>query len=344
MVVDHMPRAAAFPSIDTVFLHVTKACNLRCDYCYFSASRPLPDELTTEDFSRLWPDIVAIAPKKVVFTGGEPLLRPDIFDLLEGLRRHDSEHRVQRCLNSNGHHLTQAVARRLVGLADEVRVSVDALERRNDAVRGDGNFAAAIRALDTLYALGFEPKVLVTVSTHTMPDLEELIYFLTTRKLTRITINSLRTIGRAAGRCDWQADPEHVEQAVARAWRRCFPDRPSPHERVTVSTARNCGVGSFLNIMPDGDVFPCHVLTGREFCCGNVRRETLTDICAPAALLGRLAALDFATLGVLERGESATTGVTGCMGDLYNKHDPVWRDALGLLQIATPRRRTATLR
>ena len=135
-------------SLRNVFLHVTKACNLRCEYCYFSASRPMPDEMTAEEFDRLWPDMVAISPQKVVFTGGEPLLRPDILDLLRGLRDADPDHLVLRCLNTNGHLVTKELARELVGLADEVRVSLDALPRRNDALRGEGNFDAAMRALD----------------------------------------------------------------------------------------------------------------------------------------------------------------------------------------------------
>src|SRR5689334_16030831 len=89
-----------------VFLHVTKACNLHCTYCYFSAKKPLPDEMTTEDFARLWPEMVKVRPQKVIFTGGEPLLRPDILDLLRGLRDADPEHRILRCLNSNGHLVT----------------------------------------------------------------------------------------------------------------------------------------------------------------------------------------------------------------------------------------------
>lgn len=122
-------------SLRNVFLHVTKACNLRCEYCYFSASRPLPDEMTTEELTRLWPDMVALRPEKVVFTGGEPLLRPDILDLLRGLRDSDPQHHVLRCLNTNGHLVTKELARQLVGLADEVRVSLDALPARNDALR-----------------------------------------------------------------------------------------------------------------------------------------------------------------------------------------------------------------
>lgn len=73
-------EAPAFPWIETeaareetvalrnVFLHVTKACNLRCDYCYFSASRPLPGEMTAAERGRLWPQLVTVGPQKVVFT------------------------------------------------------------------------------------------------------------------------------------------------------------------------------------------------------------------------------------------------------------------------------------
>ena len=91
-----------------IFLHVTKQCNLRCSYCYFSASRPLPDEMTPEEFVALWPEVAAICPQKIVFTGGEPLLRPDILLLLRGLADHDP--RIVRCLNTNGHFVTPEVA------------------------------------------------------------------------------------------------------------------------------------------------------------------------------------------------------------------------------------------
>jgi MoaA/NifB/PqqE/SkfB family radical SAM enzyme len=54
------PEAAAGETVAlrNVFLHVTKACNLRCDYCYFSASRPLPGEMTAAELGPLWPELV----------------------------------------------------------------------------------------------------------------------------------------------------------------------------------------------------------------------------------------------------------------------------------------------
>jgi MoaA/NifB/PqqE/SkfB family radical SAM enzyme len=162
-------------ALKNVFLHVTKACNLRCAYCYFSASQPLPDEMTTAEFDRLWPEMVALRPEKVVFTGGEPLLRADILELLGGLRAADAEHHVLRCLNTNGHLVTPELARALAGLADEAPVSVDALSSRNDALRGAGNFEQAMRALECFYSVGFEPKALVTITATSLPDLEELL-------------------------------------------------------------------------------------------------------------------------------------------------------------------------
>jgi MoaA/NifB/PqqE/SkfB family radical SAM enzyme len=313
-----------------VFLHVTKACNLYCSYCYFSASKPLPDEMTTDDLARLWPELAALRPQKVVFTGGEPLLRPDILDLLRGLREADPHHHVLRCLNSNGHLVTPELARELVGLADEVRVSIDALPERNDALRGAGNFEAAMRALETYYAVGFEPKALVTVTAASLPDLTELLCLLIEKKITRININGFRPIGRGKGHREWAVNPADIQAAVRRAWKRCYPDKPLPSEPPEMAACSNCGVGSFLNIMPNGDVFPCHVLTQREFRCGNVREQSLLEICRRSGLLGQLKVLDFSELARQDEHLLPLAQANVCMGNVYPKTKslPIWRDNL----------------
>lgn len=327
-------------TLRNVFLHVTKACNLRCGYCYFSASRPLPDEMTTMDFACLWPELVALRPQKVIFTGGEPLLRPDILDLLRGLRDADPAHQVLRCLNSNGHFVTPELAGQLVGLADEVRVSLDAMRNRNDMLRGAGNFDAVVQALEYYYAVGFEPKVLVTVTSASLPDLEELLCFLIDKKISRINLNGFRPIGRGKGHREWQADPEEVQRAVRRAWVRCYPDQQPPTEPVESGLCTNCGVGSFLNIMPNGDVFPCHVLIDPEFRCGNVRTQSLMEICQRAGLLGHLQALNFHDLVHQDARLALLTQPRTCMGKIYatTKALPVWRENLPLIPL-TPTER-----
>jgi MoaA/NifB/PqqE/SkfB family radical SAM enzyme len=329
---ERAPAPAGTVALRNVYLHVTKACNLRCAYCYFTASKPLPGEMTAAELGHLWPELVAVRPQKVVFTGGEPLLREDILDLLAGLRDADPGHHVRRCLNSNGHLVTAAVANALVGLADEVRVSIDALADRNDAHRGAGNFAAALAALDCYYAAGFEPKALVTVTATTLPDLEDLLCLLAQHKITRVNLNLFRPIGRGRNRRSWMVAPEQVHTAVRRAWERSFPDRPVPPDPPRPGACANCGVGSFLNIMPNGDVFPCHVLTQREFRCGNLREEGLAEICRRGGLLGRLQALDFRDLARTEKRLAELTRPGACMGSVYatTKELPVLNDNLPL--------------
>lgn len=238
-------------SCRTCFLHITKACNLRCRHCYFAAGTTLPNELSTEEIARLWPAMVTLRPGKVVFTGGEPLLRLDTLDLLRGLRDADADHVIKRCLNTNGSLVTPELAKQLVGLADEVRISVDALRDRHDSLRGDGSFDAAMRALDCLYNVGFEPIAVITVSRNGLCDLEELICQLIARNIRRIKLNALRTIGRGSTRKESRVDDDAVRATMLRAWRRCFPDQPSPTEPYTSAGPSNCGIGSFLNIVPN---------------------------------------------------------------------------------------------
>ncbi len=329
---DEEPSPTRTIALRNIFLHVTKACNLFCSYCYFSAHKPLPDEMTTEEFTAVWPALVAVRPQKVIFTGGEPLLRPDILDLLRGLRDADPDHQVLRCLNSNGHLVTPQFACAVVGLADEVRVSLDAFHGRNDAMRGQGNFEAAVRALDYYYAVGFEPKVLVTVTSQSLPDLEEFLCFLIRRKITRINLNPFRLIGRGRGYWQWRANPVEVQAAVRRAWQRCYPNQPMPPEPPETTMQHHCGVGYFLNIMPNGDVFPCHVLTDREFRSGNVREQSLLEICQHKGLLGKLADLDFADLAQQDEEVAALTHPNTCMGAIYaqTRSRSIWASVLPL--------------
>ncbi|MEZ5941763.1 MAG: radical SAM protein [Planctomycetaceae bacterium] len=321
-------------SLRNVFLHVTKACNLNCAYCYFSARRPMADEMTTEQFAALWPQLVALNPDKVVFTGGEPLVRGDLFELLEGLKLADAMHRIKRCVNTNGHLVTPEVATRLVGLADEVRVSLDGIGPTNDALRGSGNFDAAMRALNYLLEVGFEPKVLMTITAHNVNGLEELICYLFRNNFTRLSFNNFRPIGRGENQWEWRANPESIRQALKRAWHRCYPHRAVPEQVTEQDQKCHCGVGTMLNILPNGDVFPCHVLTHDEFRCGNVREKNLLEICRASGMLGDLANLDFKQLARTDSELSDLARPGECLGNVYARtsESTVWLESLPILQ------------
>jgi MoaA/NifB/PqqE/SkfB family radical SAM enzyme len=316
-------------------LHVTKACNLRCKYCYFSASQPLPAEMTRAELARVWPDVVALAPEKVVFTGGEPLTRPDIVDLLADLQTEDVDHTVLRCLNTNGHLVTPAFAERLVGLVDEVRVSLDGMQAANDAQRGAGNFVAAVKALEAFYAVGFEPKVLVTVTSASLPHLAELLSFLYRNRFTRVNVNLFRAIGRGTNHPEWTVGSAEVAAIVRHVWNSEFPGQQLQSDPDVEAEQRHCGVGHFLNVLPNGDVFPCHVLTHPEFRCGNLRSERLLDICRRSALLTALSSSDFREIAGRHHSLAAIAHAGTCLGDIYNstRGKPSWKRFLPLRDV-----------
>lgn len=305
--------------IRSIFLHVTKACNLRCSYCYFSAAKPLPDEIQAIDYQRLWRDVVELRPKKLIFTGGEPLLRADIIELLSDFRAVNASHLVRCCLNTNGLLITKALAVELVGLVDEVRVSLDGLRDRNDACRGKGSFDAAVAAIEALVEVGFSPKVLITVTSTGLPDLEELLLRLVGMGVTRININDFRPIGRGARRRELSVERSAIHATLSRIVEQGLLPVPVREAICKSGPQLTCGVGRFVNIMPDGRVFPCHVLTQDEFCCGNIRARSLRDICGHGGPLGGLRRLDFRQLAAQEADLGELTRPGTCMGNVYSK-------------------------
>lgn len=293
-----------------VFVHLTRACDLRCSYCYFSAAEPMEGELRREEWAAVWPQLVAVGPRKVVLTGGEPMLRPDLPGILADLRAADPGHRVLRCLNTNGGRMDRTIARSLVGLVDEVRVSLDGLPEWNDPLRGEGTAARALGALELLWNEGFEPIVLVTVTRRSLPGLEALLELLVERRFTRIHVNAARPLGRARGE-----DPDEalLDAALARVGARLLPGASDPVCR-DPEVQRHCGVGHYLNVLPTGEVYPCHSLVERGFSCGNLREQGFAEVCAR---LAPLTALDFTELAREDPRLAALLRPRACMGVVH---------------------------
>ena len=307
--------------IETVFLHVTKACNLRCRYCYFSADVATPDQMSRADYTDLWPSVVLLRPRKVVFTGGEPFLRGDLLDLMSDLRRADDEHRVMRCANTNGVLMTKAIAHQMVGVVDEVRVSIDGLGEMHDRHRGTGSFDAAVEALAILQEAGFEPKVLVTVTRDTLAGLPALIDWLASRGLTRVRFNPVRLTGRAASNPALAVSP--AELAAVLTTNHVGDSHPLP---------TSCGAGHFINVMPNGDVFPCHVLTEPAFRVGNVRDGRLEVMAGADGTLDRLRRVNLRELAAGSPELRARLAGSACLGVL-SSHPALQRE-LSVLPVA----------
>ena len=150
---------------------LTYACNLACVHCLSSSGRRDPAELSPAEARGVVDELAAMKVFYVNIGGGEPMLRPDFFDLVG----YAVDQKVGVKFSTNGTRMTAAKARRLAAMDYvDVQVSIDgALASTNDAVRGDGSFAAARSAMDHLAAADFgQFKISVVVTRENATQLD----------------------------------------------------------------------------------------------------------------------------------------------------------------------------
>src|SRR5689334_24920635 len=132
---------------------LTYACNLACVHCLSSSGRRDPRELTTDECKAVINELQQMQVFYVNIGGGEPTVRKDFWELLD----YATAHHVGVKFSTNGSRITPEVAERLAG-SDyvDVQISLDgATAAVNDAVRGVGSYATALRAMEELAGAGF---------------------------------------------------------------------------------------------------------------------------------------------------------------------------------------------
>ena len=152
--VDHFESGLDAPICLT--WELTYACNLACVHCLSSSGRRDPRELTTSECRALIDELQRMQVFYVNIGGGEPTVRSDFWELVD----YATAHQVGVKFSTNGSRITSDLAERLAA-SDyvDVQVSIDgATARVNDAVRGEGSYATALRAMERL-ARGRLPRL-----------------------------------------------------------------------------------------------------------------------------------------------------------------------------------------
>jgi radical SAM protein with 4Fe4S-binding SPASM domain len=170
-------------------------CNMRCPHCYASAiAKPSPSDLTPVEGLKLLDDLAVIGVRVVIFSGGEPLMRPDIFDLL----RHARSLGIAPQLSTNGSLIDAAMADRLAqtGVA-YVGISIDGLPEFNDAYRGlEGGYEAAIAGLRNARDAGMKTGLRMTLTQRNRDQLSDMLELAAETRLDRFYLSHLVYSGR----------------------------------------------------------------------------------------------------------------------------------------------------
>lgn len=132
-----------------VYFSLTSRCNLRCETCDVArvSSRP-EDELSTSEVKEIILQIKGLGIKHIIFSGGEPFLREDLLEILEFALSEEIENVA---LVTNGILLNEQIIEKLIKIKlTHITVSLDGIEKTNDAVRGRGVFKKIVDNLDKL--------------------------------------------------------------------------------------------------------------------------------------------------------------------------------------------------
>lgn len=190
------PQSAAARKPIVVW-NITRRCNLRCAHCYSdSTSHHYPGELTLPQFRSVIDDLAAFAVPAVLLSGGEPLIHPQFFEIAGYAR----EQGLKLTLSTNGTLIDaeKAAGLKALGFA-YVGISLDGIGENHDRFRGRvGAFDKTVAAFHHLRDVGQKSGLRLTLTRHTVDDLERILDFIEESKIQRVCFYHLVYSGRGA--------------------------------------------------------------------------------------------------------------------------------------------------
>jgi 12,18-didecarboxysiroheme deacetylase len=236
-----------------VVWNVTQACNLKCIHCYAKADeRSHVRELSHEEGLALLDDLAAFGVPVVLFSGGEPLVRPDLLDLA----RYAVDKGMRAVISTNGTLIDRDMARDLrdVGLS-YVGVSLDGMEEVHDRFRGrTGAFRNALRGIRACKALGIKVGLRFTVNRMNASEIPRIFDLLEAEDIPRVCFYHLVYSGRGSDLVEQDLGHEETRRAVDLIMDRTrdLHARGLPKEVLTVDNHAD-GPYVFLRMLREGN-------------------------------------------------------------------------------------------
>ena len=277
-----------------LFWNVTYTCNFRCAVCFSSSGCKTPDELTTDEAKDLVRNAHAAGVEDVVISGGEPLCREDLIEILALMGQLGITARIA----SNGSLLTEAVIRRLrrETLTKSFQVSLDTLdpdiyERVHKAPAA--MLETALRALRCIKAEGFHTTISVRLVPETLEGIPALLDLASREGWGTVTIHCPVHSGRMEGAWPLETDlvallepvfdyfmrlPEHWIVETNIPWARYHKTIRALSKRIRVVHAGCRAARTRLAIDASGWITPCICVRQPEFRMGNVREDNLETV------------------------------------------------------------------
>lgn len=258
---------------------VTESCNLRCKYCYIRAGEGDAPPVSTQHICQMIDLLNTTGIKKLIIGGGEPLVRADIFDILD-----NATARMPTHLLTNGTLLTEKTAQKLALLGiDGVSISLDSpTSKIHDELR-DGSFNAVLNGIKRGVKAGLDVDIGVCITAKNVGSALDLIRFAEDLGVTSITFEGLNPVGRGKDCANLALPAEQTDAFLQRIAEISHDITPNvkiimfyPQWVRWSSGGTGCEVGkSFFGLRPNGDLLPC---TNVPITLGNILEDDFSDI------------------------------------------------------------------
>lgn len=272
---------ASVPQIRSIYYAVTGRCNLSCEFCTMNSG---PHVSTENDFTlqeiqeNLIPKLQKLNPRKVIITGGEPLVREDADEIIRSFSRVFG--REKMILQSNGLLLTCDRLARIAGDIGGLEVSIENIFEDKHLLRHMEKVFDCAGQLGIPMSFSF---VVDSVSRKYLYDGIDFCHRYGASLITRV----VALVGRAIenNRADEILEEKNtlqVQRDIVRYLikKRYFEENLTACYNGTLQPKRNCGAfGNILAIHPDGTTYMCSNFKEERYSMGNIRYQSMEEIC-----------------------------------------------------------------
>ncbi|WP_295917654.1 putative heme d1 biosynthesis radical SAM protein NirJ2 [Anaerovibrio lipolyticus] len=283
--------------------NVTNACNMFCDHCYREAGCKAEEELSTEEAKTLLEQIARAGFKIMIFSGGEPLTRPDILELVS----YATSLGLRSVFGTNGTLITLEMAQKLKAAgAMGMGISLDSMDKKkhNEFRKFDGAWEGAVQGMRNCRAVGLPFQIHTTVMEWNNHELEAITDFAVAEGAVAHHFFFLVPTGRAKTIEAESLRAEQYEETLTRIMKKqtevdielkptCAPQfmRIAAQMGVKTRFRRGCLAGTaYCIISPRGKVQPCAYLNME---LGDVRETPFDEIWKNNEVLNTLRTLEY---------------------------------------------------
>lgn len=247
-----------------IIFEITSRCNLNCKHCCSNASLENTDSLRSEQIIDIINKILEYNPNRLVFTGGEPLIRKDFLEILEYTRANYSG---QIVLATNGILINKKNIDILKKCCDQIDISIDGVDEEScSKIRGKGVYGKVVSNISFLQDNGFNKITLSMTVSDINEKLVDEFYNMAKKLSVQGYTRRFSPVGRGL-----ENKGLFIREGEDELY---IPEDINSYKKNDVLISK-CRAGKYeLHISNEGDLFPCSTFTEKQFCVGNILKYT----------------------------------------------------------------------